>query len=295
VATGSGNAMFKRLSALFGARKEQLSSQAEMTKDRLVEAFAKSQGLVLSPKPAPSPTHGKLTPTQFRAFECAYEALLERMVKGASGLVPDFRELESKAISHITTAGWVQSASASSELSLAARATVAMLTYDHHMIFASFGDIHMARNTEIGAFRQAHGQALDRLRTADGAEETVVRQHLFAHPACADAFVHLYWRDVRRRTETYFDIVLGFGTPFAEATTEAMLADIVFQTFRRSFASYCSFDRLVIGGMWLGGRDGIGTRITGLVLSDRTFEHLAGEGLFLPPCLLCLSLHERML
>lgn len=108
-------------------------------------------------------------------------------------------------------------------------------------------------------------------------------------------FVHLYWRDEKSRTHTYFDIVLGFGTPFAEAMTNAMLADVVFQTFRRSFVSDIWPARLVTGGFFLGGRDGIGTSITGLILPDRLSEHIAQEGLLRPPCLLCLSLYERLL
>jgi hypothetical protein len=123
--------MFERLSAFFGARKERLNGQAEATKNSVVESIAKRQGRTLSLQAAPSPTHGGLTPGQFRAFESAHEVLLERMVMGASGLAPDFGELERMAISHIAASGWVQSAPAVSESPLAAHAAVAMLTgYD---------------------------------------------------------------------------------------------------------------------------------------------------------------------
>lgn len=282
--------MFERLSALFAARKERLSSQAEATKDNLVEAVAKSQGIALSPKPTP-PAYGKLTPTQFRAFESAYKALLERMAIGASGLAPDFAELERTTIRHISAGGWAPSASAISDLSLSARAAVCMLEWrGRREIPNAFWA------NDMGAIHQAYKQALDRLSAVDSAvEKAVVRQHLFTHPECADAFVHLYWRDERNRTHTYFDIVLGFGPPFAEAMTEAMLADVVFQTFRRSFACDIGPLRLVTGGFWLGGRDGVGTKLTGFVLNDRTFESLASEGVILSPSLLSLSLYERLL
>ena len=53
------------------------------------------------------------------------------MVRGASGLAPDFAELERMAIKHVAAAGWVQAESAASQSSLAAQASVAMLTgYD---------------------------------------------------------------------------------------------------------------------------------------------------------------------
>lgn len=105
------------------------------------------------------------------------------MVKGASGLAPDFAKLDRIAISHIGAAGWVQSTSALSELSLAARAAVAMLYgAGRRTTLNSFAA------EEIGAIKKAHEAALAFLRPADPATEvTVVHQHLFTHPACADA------------------------------------------------------------------------------------------------------------
>ena len=212
------------------------------------------------------------------------------MVSGASGLAPDFAELERMAIKHVAAAGWVQAESAASQSSLAAQAAVAMLTgYDRRMISRAFAAEDMA------AFEQAHGKALDLLRTADSAGDATVRRPLFTHPECADAFVLLYRRDERHRTHTNFDIILGFGSPYSEAMTEAMLADIVFQTFRRTFAHETCPGRLVTGGMGLQYRDGLATSLAGMILPDRIVQRLTGEGLVLPPCLLGLTLYERML
>lgn len=282
--------MFERLSAFFGARKERLKAEAEATKNSLVEAVARSQGIALSPPEAPSPVPRGLTPAQFRAFTAAYEALLERMVRAVSGLAPDFAELERKAIAHIAAAGWIEAAHATAPTPLAAQAAVAMLTgFDQRPIARAFAAEDMA------AFRQAHAKALDRLRLAESAENTTLRRQLFTHPDCADAFVLLTWRDEGHRTHTNFDIILGFGAPFAEAMTEAMLADVVFQTFRRSFAHETSPGRLVTGGIALQYRDGLATHFAGMILPDRLVQRLAGEGLVLPPCLLGLALYERML
>jgi hypothetical protein len=276
--------MFERLSALFSGRRHQLIGQAETAKKDLVEAVANSFGVALSPSPSPPLVSGNLTLQQFRAFECAYEALLERMIRGASGLAPDFDGLERAAISRISAGGWTQCASALSEPSLAARAAVAKLTSGWPRTISGSAD-------DVDALKQT----LARLRADESTEETTIRQQLFTHPACAEAFVHLHWRNQGHRTHTYFDIILGFEPPFAEALTEAMLADVVFQTFRRSFNCRTYPDRIVTGTNSFMSRDGISTSIAGLLLSEGALERFASENLMLPKCLLALTMYERML
>jgi len=74
-----------------------------------------------------------------------------------------------------------------------------------------------------------------------------------------------------------------------------MLNDVVFQTFRNGLRCDYTPVRYVAGDMFLGGRDGIGTHMKGMVLPDYVIENLASAGIATPACLLSLCLYERIL
>jgi len=283
--------MFKRLYQRLRNRGALPRTQAVSTGNGSLDAIARSAGISLISESGPALRHGDLTPSQFGVFECAYAVLFERMMRGATGLAPNFAELEDKAINQLGAGGWRRANGELAETSLAARATFSLLAEKR------VGIPRFLKDPDITTIRHTHEESLVALREMDAGKTGTtdfVHHEMFSHPDCADGFVHLYWRK-DSGAHTYFNIHLGFDLTFAETVTDAMLNDVVFQTFRNGFRCDYAPVRFVAGDMFLGGRDGIGTHMKGLVLPDYVVENLAGAGISTRACVLSLCLYERML
>jgi hypothetical protein len=159
---------------------------------------------VQAPGPAQHP--GILTPSQLGAFACAYAVLLDRMVRGATGLAPHFAELEKSAIDQLGAGGWVPADDPSAEAPRAARATFSLLAEQRVVIR------RVLKDPEMTIIRHTHGALRAALRREDAGQAVTtdfVRRWHCSHSDCADAFAHLYWRK-DSGPHTYVNIHLGF-------------------------------------------------------------------------------------
>ena len=282
--------MLEKLNSVFETFRQDLAQRRQTVLDHGVGAAARLAGLKLAPRMS---ALDELAPGQIKAFEAATAALLNLVVVGSAGMVPNFNKLRAETVETLIAGGWQIVATSGSHVqrSASVRASDEMIRQKGGMAFELFEPDAIAHT------KQLHGDRVARLlKDSEPADETTVQEWFLEHEKLPGSLLHLHWRNVRNGTYTYFDLHLLLEQHLERIAQAAALSEVIWRCLRGDYRSGAYWGGFAVAGqVFNGGRDGLGVNFVGVTAAEWLRKRLAE--IDLPPYAARISaqLSERML
>ena len=281
---------YSRLEEHFKNLGQNLEQHKTESIDRAVRNFFKVAGIEASPRKADA--NKALSQASMAAIESAVAAIILTLIRGASGLSPNYLELEQETEDILLKGGWHRAGAENQTISAEVRVTLKLITQEipedkWYKFYVEDAALLRANHAKLVAGIVGNGAAIPGVKQAEA---------FFRHQSSGDSLVHFQWRDHHNRHHTHIGIHVFLGSEFERVGREAILMDTIWRTLQLNYHSREADHGIIVSGrVPLRGRDGTDTSFMAIQVANQLVERCKVVGIPIRKIQFSVQIHEQML